>query len=230
MHFLVIEQLPGTHKALGCDHNQANPEKDESEPVVTAKRPRQPFELQSTSRLKRVRICHREQKQVELLDDEPERYHGDGGADPGEKGSLVGSMITVAADYENLSGRPKRPAMKSVFIRQVARLGRLRKRASSLRVHGLLYQHVDRQKMGDHVSAVVPVMLVWLNGAVGILTGQQSVLAGFFWCQPVEFPTPPRMPLHRIKKMRFGPGLAAVSAHRDLRHLSLTCPCSPEPS
>ena len=73
MRFLVIEELPGTHKARGCDHNQGNPEKDEGEPVVTAKRPGQPFQLQSTSGIKRVRICHREHKQVELLNDEPER-------------------------------------------------------------------------------------------------------------------------------------------------------------
>src|SRR5467141_1899260 len=77
MYFLVIEQLPGTHKARGRDQNQGNPEKDEGEPVVTAKRSRQPFQLQSTSRIKRVRICHREHKQVELLDDEPECDHGD---------------------------------------------------------------------------------------------------------------------------------------------------------
>jgi hypothetical protein len=30
-----------------------------------------------------------------------------------EKRSLVGRMIAVAADHENLSGRPKRPTMKS---------------------------------------------------------------------------------------------------------------------
>ena len=82
MCLLVIEQLPGTHKARGCDHNQGNPQKDEGKPVVTAKRPQQPFELQSPSRIKRVRICHREHKQVELLNDEPERYHGDAGAHP----------------------------------------------------------------------------------------------------------------------------------------------------
>src|SRR4029077_825049 len=98
--FLVIEQLPGTDKAHGCGHNKGNSEKDEGEPVVTAKRPRQPLQLQSTSRIKRVRICHREHKQVELLNDEPECYHGDAGAHPSEKRSLVGRMITVAADHE----------------------------------------------------------------------------------------------------------------------------------
>src|SRR6201987_2449556 len=82
MCFLVIEQLPGTNKACGCDHNNGNPEKDDGEPVVTAKRPRQPFQLQSASRIKRVRICHSEHKQVELFDDEPECDHGDAGAHP----------------------------------------------------------------------------------------------------------------------------------------------------
>src|SRR5712671_4248535 len=49
MCFLVIEQLPGTNKACGCDHNNGNPEKDEGEPVVTAKRPRQERRPHSTS-------------------------------------------------------------------------------------------------------------------------------------------------------------------------------------
>ena len=99
MGFLVIEQLPGTDKARGCDHNKGNSDKDQGEPVVTAKRPRQPFELQSTSRIKRVGICHREHKQIELLDDEPECYHGDASAHPSEKRSLISSMITIAADH-----------------------------------------------------------------------------------------------------------------------------------
>src|SRR6266446_6360164 len=85
--------------------------------------------------------------------------------------------------------------------------------------------HFDRQKMSDHVAAVVPVMLVWLNGPVGIFgTGPQGVLAGLFWRQPIKFPASPRMPSGRIEKMPFGPGLAAVGAHRDLRHLSLARP------
>jgi hypothetical protein len=37
MCLLVIEQLPGTNKACGCDYNNGNPEKDEGERVVTAK-------------------------------------------------------------------------------------------------------------------------------------------------------------------------------------------------
>src|SRR5690349_4511026 len=131
------------------------------------------------SRIKRVRICHREHKQVELLNDEPESYHGDACSHPSEKRSLVGRMITVAADHENLIGGPKRPMIKSVSIREVARLSRFRERASSFRVHGVTYNHFDRQKMADHVSAVVPVMLVWLNGPVGIFgTGEQGILAG----------------------------------------------------
>jgi hypothetical protein len=85
MNFLVIEQPLGADITRGCNHNWDEAKKDQSEPVVTAKRPREPFELQSTFRVKRVRICHREHKQVEFLDDEPERYHGDGGTHPGEK-------------------------------------------------------------------------------------------------------------------------------------------------
>jgi len=39
MCFLVIEQLPGTHKAHGCDRNKGNSDNDEGEPVVTASGP-----------------------------------------------------------------------------------------------------------------------------------------------------------------------------------------------
>src|SRR5260370_41032229 len=121
MCFLVIEQLPGTHKAGRCDHNQGNPEKDEGEPVVTAKRSRQPFELQSTSRIKRVRICHRDHEQIELLDHEPERYHRDAGAHPSEKRALVGSMITVIANHEapHPSGHVRSSTITSIGRRWV---------------------------------------------------------------------------------------------------------------
>src|SRR5467141_2805475 len=49
MCFLVIEQLPSTNKACGCDHNNGNPEKEEGEPVVTAKPPRPERRPHSTS-------------------------------------------------------------------------------------------------------------------------------------------------------------------------------------
>src|SRR3984893_18881687 len=128
-----------------------------------------------------------------------------------------------------LTGRPKRPTSKSVLIRKIACPGRLREWASSLRVHGVLYNDFDRQRMIDYVVAVVRVMLVRLDAPACIFgTGQQGVLAGLFWRQPIKFPTPPRMPSRGIEKMRFGPGLAAVGAHRDLRHLGLACPCSAE--
>src|SRR6266850_989565 len=121
-----------------------------------------------------------------------------------------------------LIDRPKRPTMN-------AHLSRLRERTSAFRAHGVLYNDFDREQVGNHVAAVVPVMLVGLEGPIGIFgTGQQGVLAGFSWCQPVKFPTPPCMRSCRIEKMRFSPGLAAVGAHGDLRHLSLACPCSAE--
>jgi hypothetical protein len=41
-------------------------------------------------------------------------------------------------------------------------------RASSLRVHGVHYNHFDRQRMIDYVGAVVRVMLVRLDATVGI--------------------------------------------------------------
>ncbi len=44
MCLLVIEQPLGPDKARGCDHNQCQSDKDESEPVVAAEGPRQPFD------------------------------------------------------------------------------------------------------------------------------------------------------------------------------------------
>src|SRR5712671_7341092 len=119
--------------------------------------------------------------------------------------------------------------MKSVLVRKIARPARLREWASSLRVRGILYNDFDRQRMIDYVGAVVRVMLVRLDATACIFgTSEQGVAARLFWRQPIKFPTPPRMPSRGIEKMRFGPGLAAVGAHRDLRHLGLACPCSAE--
>src|SRR5271155_2544557 len=137
---------------------------------------------------------------------------------------------------KHLFGRPKRnvlrrirPTMKSVLIREVDCLSQLRQRASSFRAHELLYNHFDREKMGDHVSAVVIVMLVRLDGPVGIFgTREQGIAPRLLWRKPIKFPTSPRMPSHRIEKMRFGPALATIGAHRDLRHVSLAGPCSAE--
>ena len=39
------------------------------------------------------------EKQIEALDHEAEGHHRDGGADPGEKGSLVGGVIAVTLDH-----------------------------------------------------------------------------------------------------------------------------------
>ena len=45
-------------------------------------------------------LRHREfQEQVEPLDQESEGHHRNGGADPGEKSSLVGGMVAVAFDH-----------------------------------------------------------------------------------------------------------------------------------
>ena len=78
------------------------------------------------------------------------------------------SMITVPADHGYLIGRPRHLTMKPVLIRQVARPARLREWASSLWVHGVLYNDVDRQRMIDYVGAVVRVMLVRLDATACI--------------------------------------------------------------
>jgi hypothetical protein len=106
--FLVIEQLPGADKARGRDHNQGNSEKGEGKPVVTAKRPRQSFDLQPTARIKRSRVSDRDHKQVKLLNDEPGCYYRDASAHPSEKGSLVGRTSDARkATRSSISGSVK---------------------------------------------------------------------------------------------------------------------------
>src|SRR5580700_890195 len=100
MRFLVGKQPLSAYKACGCRHDQNHSEKNQCESVITAKRPRQAFELQSTASIQGAGSCHCDNKQIELLDYEPERKHGEAGAHPSEKGSLVGSMVAVAADHE----------------------------------------------------------------------------------------------------------------------------------
>src|ERR1700683_3583176 len=86
--------------------------------------------------------------------------------------------------------------------------------------NGIVYNHFDWQKMVNHIGAVVPVVLSWLNVPMGVFgTGQQRIMAGLLWRQPIKFPPPPRMPSNRIEEMRRGPDLAAIGAHGDLRHL-----------
>src|SRR5712675_648621 len=83
----------------------------------------------------------------------------------------------------------------------------------------MVYEYFNRERVIDHVGAVVLVVPVRLDQAAGVLgTGQQRVLPRFFRCQPIEFPTPPRMPSHRIKEFRLGPGSATIGAHCDLCH------------
>ena len=92
------------------------------------------------------------------------------------------------------SRRKRRQTSEGVAWRRRRRLSRLQGRASSFRAHGLLYNHFDREKMGDHVSAVAIVMLVRLDGPVGIFgTREQGIAPRLLWRQPIEFPTSPCM-------------------------------------
>ena len=57
---------------------QSQSDQDERESVIAAERPRQPFELQPMSRLRRACARHGERKKIEFLDHESERKHGQG--------------------------------------------------------------------------------------------------------------------------------------------------------
>src|SRR5215468_7863401 len=82
------------------------------------------------SRVERARACHRQHEQIELLDDEPERNHRDAGAHPSKKCSLVGGMITIAANHEMPSlivsdarARSGHIEPRRVWVRSVERRG-----------------------------------------------------------------------------------------------------------
>src|SRR5712664_3336136 len=66
---------------------------------------------------------------------------------------------------------------------------------------------------------------VTLHTARILGAGQQRVLSRLFWCKPIEFPTSPRMPSHRVQEFCLGKGFATISAHCDLSHIGLACPC-----
>src|SRR6267154_1450963 len=124
-----------------------------------------------------------------------------------------------------LVGCPERHLSHGLNQRYRADIGS--ERASSFRGIAVLYHHLDREKVGDHVTAVVPIMLVWLDGPIGGFgTGQQGVSAGLFGRRPIKFPTSPRIAACRIEKMRLGPGLATIGAYSDLGCIALACPCS----
>src|SRR5262245_20752785 len=48
------------------------------------------------------------QKQIEPFDQKAERHHRNRSANPGEKGALVGSVVTVALDHE------KKPPLRTI--------------------------------------------------------------------------------------------------------------------
>jgi hypothetical protein len=111
----------------------------------------------------------------------------------------------------------------------LARSGERTPQASRSRGSRIVYEYFNWERVIDHVGAVVLVVLVRLDQASRVLgAGQQRVLPGFLRCQPIEFPTPPRMPSHRIKEFRLGPGSATIGAHCDLCHFGFARPCSTE--
>src|ERR1700676_3254291 len=80
-----------------------------------------------------------------------------------------------------------------------------------------VYEYFNWERMIDHVGAVVLVVLVRLDQAARVLgAGQQRVLARFFRCQPIEFPTAPRMPPHRVQEFCLAPALHTTGPHRNL--------------
>src|SRR5207245_11525372 len=68
-----------------------------------------------------------------------------------------------------------------------------------------VYEH-NWERMIDHVDAVVLVMLVRLQHTVRVLgAGEQRVLPWLSRCKPIQLPTSPRMPSHRVQEFCLGP-------------------------
>src|SRR5882724_9822286 len=108
-----------------------------------------------------------------------------------------------------------------------ARVRKNASRALRLRASRIAYEYLNWEGMIDHIGAVVPVVLVRLDYAGRVPgAGQQRVLPWLFRRQPIEFPTSPRMPSHRIYEFCLGPGAATIGAHRNLRHVGFTRPSS----
>src|ERR1700675_397023 len=77
----------------------------------------------------------------------------------------------------------------------LARSGERAPQASRSLASRTVYEYFNWERVIDHVGAVVLVVLVRLDQAARVLsTGQQRVLPRLPRCQPIEFPTPPRMP------------------------------------
>ena len=71
----------------------------------------------------------------------------------------LGRKISVAADHRNLSRRPKRPTMNSVLISETARQSRLREWLHRSGRAGSSTSISIGETMGNHLAAVVPLML-----------------------------------------------------------------------
>src|SRR6266446_5830289 len=92
---------------------------------------------------------------------------------------------------------------------------------------GITNSYFNWKDVIDHVGGVVLVMLVRLNIAVCIFCArQQCVLTRLLRRDPIKYPTSPGVSLNRIYEFCLGPGLAAVSAYRYLRHFGLPRPGS----
>src|SRR5437660_5032454 len=90
---------------------------------------------------------------------------------------------------------------------------------------GAVNQDLDCQRVSDHVTAVVRVMLLRLDAAVRTFgPGQQGVSPRLPRRQPIKLPTSPRIPLNGVEEFGLGPGLPTVRAHRDPRYLGLARP------
>src|SRR5258705_3848568 len=113
------------------------------------------------------------------------------------------------------------------FTPKVQAVGVNASRASQLRTSGFFYEYLDRERVIDHIGAVAPVVLVRLDDAGRVPgAGQQRVLPRLLRRQPIKFPASPCMSSYRVYEFCLGPGSATVGAHRNLRHIRFTRPCS----
>src|SRR6516225_12262208 len=91
---IAFNAFRGLGEAPAGDHDGNDADDDESKPGPIG----EAFAMRGKLALGQLRRRDFEE-QIEPLDDKTEGHHRDGGADPGEKGALVGGVVAVALDH-----------------------------------------------------------------------------------------------------------------------------------
>src|SRR4029077_12522318 len=114
VHLRVIEHTRRAHEARSGEYHEAHTAEYEHQPVIAADASRDARELRAVHFVAHAGRGECQQEEIELLDEEAKRDHGERGTYPGEKGALVRGVVAVTADHGHspavLSGHHSRAA------------------------------------------------------------------------------------------------------------------------